>query len=134
MLPLNRFRAGRLCQPDKCRGLAGRATIQRKRPTRGPHPPPADVLRLRSDVKGYDAERAENTCVVTTLTASIDQVDPNDVAVAFSDHWTSTPRVSVSSATAPLAITCPTPAVCAFDVVTGTPNSRRVDGSYGRPM
>jgi len=84
--------------------------------------------------KGYDAERAENTCVVTTLTASIDQVDPNDVAVAFSDHWTSTPRVSVSNATAPLAITCPTPAVCAFDVVTGTPNSRRVAGSYGRPM
>jgi hypothetical protein len=37
----------------------------------------------------------------------------------------------VSKATAPLAITCPTPAACAFDVVTGTPNRRRVAGSYG---
>jgi hypothetical protein len=57
---------------------------------------------------------------------------PNESAVAFSDHWTSTPRVSVSKATAPVANTCPTPAACAFDVVTGTPNSRRVAGSYGR--
>jgi hypothetical protein len=57
---------------------------------------------------------------------------PKLSAVAFSDHCTSTPRVSVSKATAPLAMTCPTPAVCAFDVVTGTPNNRRVAGSYRR--
>jgi len=49
---------------------------------------------------------------------------PKLSAVAFSDHWTSTPRVSVSKATASVAITCPTPAACALLVVTGTPNSR----------
>jgi hypothetical protein len=38
----------------------------------------------------------------------------------------------VSKATAPDAMTCPTPAVCALLVVTGTPNNRRVAGSYGR--
>jgi len=49
---------------------------------------------------------------------------PKLSAAAFSDHWTSTPRVSVSKATASVAITCPTPAACALLVVTGTPNSR----------
>ena len=40
--------------------------------------------------------------------------------------------MSVSKATASVAITCPTPAACALLVVTGTPNNRRVAGSYGR--
>jgi hypothetical protein len=42
--------------------------------------------------------------------------------------------VSVSSATAPVARTCPTPDAWALVVTAARPNGRRLAGSYGRPM
>jgi hypothetical protein len=89
-------------------------------------------MGLRCQVQRHHTERAENTCGIPGLATSENQFFPNESAVAFSLHCTSTPRVSVSKATAPVANTCPTPAACALLVVTGTPNNRGVAGSYGR--
>ena len=94
--------------------------------------PAARPESSRGQVQRHHTQWAENDCGVTAFTPRKNEIFPNVSAVAFSDHWTSTPRVSVSKATAPVANTCPTPAACALLVVTGTPNNRRVAGSYGR--
>jgi hypothetical protein len=99
---------------------------------------PLTPSELRGQVHGVKSKLAqpkgENADVLYRLShpATI-WLDPNVVAVAFFDQVTSTPWVSVSSATASAARTCPTPAACAFVVTIGTPNRARRLASYGSP-
>ena len=70
-------------------------------------------VSLRGQVKADHTELAENACSITTLAPANTRLLPNESAVAFSDHCTSTPRVSMSKAIESLANTCPTPAAYA---------------------
>ena len=86
---------------------------------------------LCGQVQRHDPYRAENACCITTLAPSKTQVLAERVGGRVLRPLDVVAAVSVSTATAPLANTCPTPAACALLVVTGTPKRRRVAGSYG---
>ena len=121
--------------------IAANATVVRKS-VRRPRPTPVGGAGIDLSPEAFcccvfhgvksreTTPSGENTLVAYLLSHLAKRAFfPKLSAVAFSDHWTSTPRVSVSKAISSVAITCPRRAACALLVVTGMPNSRRVAGS-----
>ena len=104
-------------------GNSGASPVRWPRTEKKTTTPPESLGR---QVAGDDAERAEHGGPEPSLTAGPDQFLVKSSSSEFSDHCTPTPSGSVSTTTASVARTCPTPAA-----TTGTPNSRLLAGSFG---